>query len=116
MFSSGGRRRFTVRVTKRYYLSYLLFTRYIIFRLLSFNRLKFFDKLDISYFFFSIYISHVYVKYPYNLMKIGVADRNIVAKIYFRYLLTFLILDLLSLTNRVLMHCSFGILNKIKIS
>ena len=34
-----------------------------------------------SYFFFSIYISHVYVMYPYNLMKIGVADRNIVAKI-----------------------------------
>ena len=44
------------------FTAYLLFTRYITFRLLFFNPLKIFEKLDISYFFFPIYISHVYAK------------------------------------------------------
>ena len=42
-----------------------------------------------------LYITHVYVKYPYNLMNIGVADRNIVSKNYNRCLSTIPILNLL---------------------
>ena len=42
-----------------------------------------------------LYITHVYVKYPYNLMNIGVADRNIVSKNYYRCLSTIPILNLL---------------------
>ena len=44
--------------------------------------LHIFWHIYISYFFFPIYITRVYVKYPYNLISISVADRNIVVKIY----------------------------------